>query len=165
LDEDVVKRIEKGQRIWSYEFSKMFHRLVFERSSLIARLLTRYYKWIGDTSTLSRLSHANEHTAKMLLYGCQDCGDCALADMAFCCPKGQCAKQQRNGPCGGSAKGMCEAYPNQRPCVWTRVYERKKSDGKLDEMRTAYVPPQKTQLAHSSGWANYFLKRDHSANK
>jgi methylenetetrahydrofolate reductase (NADPH) len=162
-DEDVITRLEKGKRLWSYEFSKGLHQLVFDRSRLIARLLTRYYRWIGDTSALARISHANELTAKMLLYGCQDCGDCALADMAFCCPKGQCAKQQRNGPCGGSAKGMCEAYPDQRPCVWTRVYDRKKSDGQLEEMRTTYIPPQKSQLAHSSGWANYFLNRDHSA--
>ncbi|MEI7880055.1 MAG: methylenetetrahydrofolate reductase C-terminal domain-containing protein [bacterium] len=163
-DEDIVRRIEKGHRIWSYEFSKLFHRIVFDRSSVIARLLTRYYKMIGDKSALARLSHAGEHATKMLMYKCQDCGDCALADMAFCCPKGRCAKQQRNGPCGGSVKGMCEAYPDERPCAWTLVYNRKKSDGNLDEMRTSYIPPQKSQLAHTSGWANYFLNRDHSAH-
>ena len=165
VDEDIVKELGKGPRIWGYEFSKLFHRVMFTRSSPIARLLTWYYKAIGDRSALARFSHANEYAAKMLLYGCQDCGDCALADMAYCCPKGQCAKQQRNGPCGGSAEGMCEAYPEERACAWTRVYNRMKSDGKLDEMRTAYVPPQRSQLAHTSGWSNYFLKRDHAAEK
>ena len=161
-DADVVKGLGKGRRIFGYEASKLFHRIVFERKSLVARLLTRYYKLIGDKSALARLSHLGEHASKMMLYGCQDCGDCALADMAYCCPKGLCAKQQRNGPCGGSAKGMCEAHPDARPCAWTNVYKRLKSDGKLDEMRTHYVPPQRSQLAHTSGWANYFLRRDHA---
>jgi methylenetetrahydrofolate reductase (NADPH) len=162
-DKDVVKGLGKGRCIWGYELSKFFHRVVFERNSVVARILTRYYKRIGNKSALARFSHANEHAAKMLLYGCQDCGDCALTDMAFCCPKGLCAKQQRNGPCGGSANGMCEAYSDSRPCAWTLVYNRLKSDGKLDEMRTKYVPPQRSQLANTSGWANYFLRRDHNA--
>jgi len=162
-DEDVVSRIVKGRHIWSYELSKFFHRRIFERNSMIARLLTRYYKAIGDKSTLARFSHTNEQVTKMLLYGCQDCGDCALTEMAFCCPKSRCAKQQRNGPCGGSVNGMCEAYPDEKPCAWTLIYNRMKSDGKLDELRTKYMPPPKSQLAHTSGWANYFLHRDHSA--
>jgi len=162
-DGDVVKGLGKGSFNPGYAVSKVFHRIVFERNSVVARLLTWYYKMIGDKSVLAHVSHAGEHAAKMLLYGCQDCGDCALADMAYCCPKGLCAKQQRNGPCGGSTHGMCEAYPDERACAWTRVYKRLKSDGKLDEMRMKYVPPQRSQLAHTSGWANYFLRRDHAA--
>jgi methylenetetrahydrofolate reductase (NADPH) len=163
VDEDVVKGLGKGSRIWSYEMSKLFHRIVFERKSLVARLLTRYYRMIGDKSAVARLSHACEHASKMVLYGCQDCGDCFLAEMAYCCPKGLCAKQQRNGPCGGSTRSMCEAHPDERVCVWTQVYKRLKSDGKLDEMRTGYSPPLRSQLGHTSGWANYFLGRDHTA--
>lgn len=164
-DADVLGSIPRGRRQLGYEISKLFHRFMFTRSGLMARLLTRYYTLIGDRSALARLSHAGEHSTKMLLYGCQDCGDCALADMAYCCPRGQCAKQQRNGPCGGSKNGMCEAYPNERPCAWTVVYNRHKSDGTLAEMRDGYVPPARNQLAHSSGWANYFLRRDHSSRQ
>ena len=78
-------------------------------------------------------------------------------------PMGQCAKQQRNGPCGGSTDGMCEVYPDEKPCVWTKVYRRLKSVGRLDEMRGAYVPARKAELGYTSGWANYFLGRDHAA--
>lgn len=164
-DVDPVKSLGKGARIFGYELSKLFHSIVFERRSPVAKMLTWYYKKIGDKSALARFSHVNEHAMKMMLYGCQDCGDCALADMAYCCPKGLCAKQQRNGPCGGSATGMCEAHPDGKACAWTLVYKRLKSDGKLDEMRSGYVPPQRSQLAHTSGWANYFLGRDHKAGK
>lgn len=164
-DEDVLKNMGKGAKILGYEISKVFHRTVFERNSVMARMLTKYYKAIGDKSGLARFSHANEHLIKMMMFRCQDCGDCALADMAYCCPKGRCEKQQRNGPCGGSSTGFCEAHPGEKPCAWTLIYNRMKSDGKLEEMRSKYIPPIRSQLDHTSGWANYFLERDHSAEK
>jgi methylenetetrahydrofolate reductase (NADPH) len=58
---------------------------------------------------------------------------------------------------------MCEVYPDEKPCVWTRVYERMKGAGKLEELRTLYTPPRKMELAYTSGWANYFLEVDHAA--
>ncbi|MCX6998199.1 MAG: methylenetetrahydrofolate reductase C-terminal domain-containing protein [Kiritimatiellaeota bacterium] len=163
VDDDPVKPIGRGRRSFSYACSDIFHRLVFERQSLVCKLLTRYYRAVGDRSWLARLAHAVEAPVKALLYDCQDCGDCALPDMAYCCPQGQCAKQQRNGPCGGSTRGMCEVYPDEKPCVWTKAYQRLKSARKLEELRTQYVPPRKMELAHTSGWANYFLGRDHAA--
>lgn len=162
VDADVLPGLKRGRRLFGYEFSKLFHKVVFERDRVIARLLTRYYKLVGDKSALARLSHKAEHGTKMLLYGCQDCGDCALADMAFYCPMCGCAKFQRNGPCGGSVAGMCEVYPDEKRCAWAVVYERHKSDGTLEAMRSTYVPPRRNQLANTSGWANYFLRRDHS---
>lgn len=162
VDADVLTGLKRGRRLVGYELSKLFHKIVFERDRIIARLLTRYYKLVGDKSALARLSHKVEHGTKMLLYGCQDCGDCALADMAFYCPMCGCAKFQRNGPCGGSISGMCEVYPDEKRCAWAVVYERHKSDGTLEEMRSNYVPPRRNQLAKTSGWANYFLRRDHS---
>ena len=44
----------------------------------------------------------------MPLFGCRDCGDCSLPDIAYVCPESQCAKNQRNGPCGGTRDGLCE---------------------------------------------------------
>ena len=58
---------------------------------------------------------------------------------------------------------MCEHYPKEKACAWTRVYGRLKADGELERMRTQYIPPRKTELAHTSGWANYCLRKDHSA--
>ncbi|MEI7901601.1 MAG: methylenetetrahydrofolate reductase C-terminal domain-containing protein [bacterium] len=163
VDEDPVKKLPASPGVLGYSLSMLIHRLAFEHGSLGCRLLTGYYKLIGERSLLARLSHCNEHLLKMLTFACRDCGDCALPDMAYCCPQGKCAKQQRNGPCGGSTRGMCEVYPDEKPCVWTLVYPRLKGAGKVEEMRTQYVPPRKMELSFTSGWANYFLSRDHAA--
>ncbi len=162
-DDDPVKHLPPGRRLLGYGLAMAMHRLAFERGSLGCRLLTGYYKLVGDRSVLARFSHFNENLIKLLCFHCRDCGDCALPDMAYCCPQGKCAKQQRNGPCGGSTRGMCEVYPDQKHCVWTLVYPRLKGAGKVAEMRTGYVPPRKMELAYTSAWANYFLNRDHAA--
>jgi methylenetetrahydrofolate reductase (NADPH) len=162
-DDDPVKHLPAGRPVFSYGAAMSMHALLFERDSLGCRALTRYYKLVGDRSLMARFSHLNEYLLKILAFDCRDCGDCALPDMAYCCPQGQCAKQQRNGPCGGSTRGMCEVYPDEKPCVWTLVYPRLKGDGKLDDMRARYVPPRKMELAYTSAWANYFLERDHAA--
>lgn len=163
VDADPVKNLPTTKGVLSYKMAMAIHHLAFEPGSLGNRMLTSYYKKIGDNSLFAKFSHFNEFALKMLSFGCRDCGDCALADMAYCCPQSKCAKQQRNGPCGDSTCGMCGVFPNERPCAWTLVYTRLKGAGKLDEMRTKYVPPRKMNLSFTSGWANYFLKRDHAA--
>lgn len=159
---DPVLSVGKNGGSFSYSIMRAFHRAFFDPSAAGFRMLQRYYRAIQGKKTLSRVSHTSEYVSKKILFGCKDCGDCALADMAYCCPRAQCAKQQRNGPCGGSINGMCEAYPDEKPCVWTNVYKRMKSTGELEVMRTRYVPPKKNELASTSGWENYFLGRDHA---
>jgi methylenetetrahydrofolate reductase (NADPH) len=163
VDEDPVKKLPPGHGKLGYEISMAFHRMAFERGSIGCRLLTRYYQMTVRHPRLAKFSHFNEYMVKMLSFGCRDCGDCALPDMAYCCPQSMCAKQQRNGPCGDSKCGMCGVYPDERPCAWTVVYSRMKGAGKLEEMRSNYVPPRKMNLAYTSGWANYFLNKDHAA--
>jgi methylenetetrahydrofolate reductase (NADPH) len=60
---------------------------------------------------------------------------------------------------------MCEVYPDEKRCAWSVIYDRLKSHSDLDQMRSAYVPPRKGELAYTSGWANYYLGRDHTARE
>lgn len=163
VDQDPVQTLPSGASGFGYAISMVMHRIFFERDSLGLRFMTALHKLAGDRSVLARLFHQFEFDVKEVCFKCRDCGDCALPDMAYCCPQGRCAKQQRNGPCGGSVRGMCEVYPDETPCVWTRVYPRLKGARKLEEMRTQYVPPRKMQLAYTSAWANFYLNRDHAA--
>ena len=162
-DEDPVKKLPAGHGKIGYGISMAVHRMAFDRGSVGCRLLTRYYQMTQKHPVLARFSHFNEYMVKLLSFGCRDCGDCALPDMAYCCPQSMCAKQQRNGPCGDSKCGQCGVYSDERPCVWTVVYSRMKGAKKLEEMRANYVPPRKMNLSFTSGWANYFLNKDHAA--
>ena len=103
-----------------------------------------------------------EHWSKSALFGCKDCGDCSLPEIAFLCPESQCAKNQRNGPCGGTREGRCEV-DGYGDCIWLRAYERLKHDGREQEL-LAHAPVVQNQgLRGTSSWANFWLRRDHAA--
>jgi methylenetetrahydrofolate reductase (NADPH) len=148
----------------NFHMSRCFHRFVFTEGTPLYRLAKWTYRLLEKCKPLARLAYFFERNIKRLLFDCQECGDCALFELAYLCPMSRCAKNQRNGPCGGSRDGRCEVDQAKR-CVWTTAYERCAATGKLDSMRTAYVPPVDNSLARTSGWANFFLARDHAAKK
>ncbi len=147
-----------------FDMSRVFHRVVFTEEVLGYRFARLIYSAIEKRKLAGRLCYFYERQVKRLLFDCQECGDCALFDLAFLCPMSKCAKFQRNGPCGGSRNGMCEANDTKR-CVWTLVYERFSSTDNLDYLRKEYVPPVNCSLSETSSWANFFLGRDHTSKK
>jgi len=144
--------------------SRIFHRMVFKDGALLYRLARRIYRLLEKWKTLGRVFYFCERQAKRLLFDCQECGDCALFDLAYLCPMSKCAKSQRNGPCGGSTDGMCEA-DDAKKCVWVMAYDRFSATGKLDYIREEYVPPVECELMKTSSWANYYMGRDHTGKK
>jgi methylenetetrahydrofolate reductase (NADPH) len=97
-----------------------------------------------------------EFAIKMLLYKCQNCGDCRLADLAFLCPHSGCAKFLLNGPCGGSQDGWCEVYPKKKRCFYVRIFERLKFQ-ELEKLFTGEVlPPREWSRNHTSAWLHFF---------
>jgi len=80
---------------------------------------------------------------------CQGCGLCVLGDFGAICPVTRCSKSLLNGPCGGSAEGLCEV--NQEiACAWHQIYDRLKLLGKLERMAD-YVPPKDWSTARDGG--------------
>lgn len=149
---------------FNYSLSRLFHKMFFEPGK----------KFFGPMKSLAhsiegkgpeKLFHSLEHGAKALLYNCQDCGDCALIDTAYVCPMGDCPKNQRNGPCEGSYTGWCEVYPGQKQCVWVRAYNRLKKYGEENELNSYQVSPYNWELQHTSSWINFYLGKDHSAER
>jgi methylenetetrahydrofolate reductase (NADPH) len=126
-------------------------------------------RWLARIIESSRIAKkcfgAFEYWSKAILYGCKDCGDCAVFETAYLCPVSHCPKNQRNGPCGGSYLGWCEVYPGEKQCIWVRAYQRLKSQGKEDSIGNIFVPPQDWALWQTSSWLNYFLGRDHISRK
>ena len=97
-----------------YYLSRAVHASLFEPGSPLFHPMTGAAKWIDKRSILNKSFASLEFWTKAILYGCQNCGDCALFDVAYLCPVSQCPKNQRNGPCGGSFEGWCEVYPGEK---------------------------------------------------
>jgi len=106
-----------------------------------------------------------EHLPKVMLYDCRDCGDCSLTDVAYNCPMSQCPKYQRNGACGGSRDGWCEVHPGKRKCIYVKAYSRLKNYGEEKSLDSYIVPPCNWDFFQTSSWINFFLGRDHSAER
>jgi methylenetetrahydrofolate reductase (NADPH) len=148
----------------NYRLSKWAHNTIFAPG-------TAFAGWGAKICANSRNSFQGpkplrvlEHLSKSLLFQCKDCGDCSLPDIAYLCPESQCAKNQRNGPCGGTREGRCEV-DGYGDCIWLRAYERLKHDGKEQDLLKHAPVIQNQGLRGTSAWANSWLGRDHTARK
>jgi len=144
-----------------YHLSKHFHALMFEKGKGLAPLAEKMCRKAKNPSQGPPLMRAVEHVAKSVLFSCRDCGDCSLGETTFLCPESQCAKNQRNGPCGGTRDGKCEVFDYE--CIWARAYDRMKYEGKSEHLLDHAPVIQNQGLRGTSGWANFWLGKDHTS--
>jgi len=143
----------------TYRLAQFMHKVAFENGRGLAPLGKRLCQSGQDKNACPGWLRLAERTSKSLLFDCRDCGDCSLSETAFLCPMSQCPKNQRNGPCGGSSGQRCEV--RDHPCIWSRAYDRRASDGDPKAM-LEYTPVfQDQSLQDTSAWANYWHQRDH----
>jgi methylenetetrahydrofolate reductase (NADPH) len=147
-----------------YSMMRTVHNLAFEPGKPFFGMMRGITGAVEGTS-MEKVFHGLEHVAKVISNDCKDCGDCALADLAYVCPMSQCPKNQRNGACGGSYQGWCEVYPNERQCVFVRAYARLKKYGEEEQLNSYRVPPCNWDLYQKSSWTNFFQGKDHSAER
>lgn len=144
----------------SYRVSKFVHDIMFTPGKGFWNLGRKMCANSQDPMQGPKLMRAAEHVGKALMFGCKDCGDCSLPDIAFLCPESACAKNQRNGPCGGTRDGKCEV--DDFECIWSRAYDRLKYEGKEQELLAHAPVIQDQALRGTSSWANTWLERDHT---
>ena len=148
----------------TYRLSKWSHDTMFVPGKPLAKWGAKICAESADPMQGPRPLRVLEHLSKAALFRCRDCGDCSLPEIAYLCPESQCAKNQRNGPCGGTREGRCEV-DGYGDCIWLRAYERLNHDsaeqGLLDHAPTV----QNQGLRGTSAWANLWLGRDHTAKR
>ena len=88
-----------------------------------------------------------------------------MHELSYQCPMSLCAKQQRNGACGGSYEGWCEVYPGKQKCIYVTMYDKFKAAGKEEDMKEGYIPPVNWDLYRTSSWLNFFNGRDYNHRK
>ncbi len=147
---------------FAYGLSKLSHSLMFAPGRVFTKLGTKLCANAADPRQGPAPLRALEHISKAVLFRCHDCGDCSLPEIAYLCPESQCAKNQRNGPCGGTRDGRCEV-DGYGDCIWLRAYERLKHDGREAELLSHAPVIQNQGLRGTSSWANHWLGRDHAA--
>lgn len=141
-----------------YRFNRFVHDVAFDPESRGFGVARGVYSRL-EQARLMWPAHVFEQAVKVPMFDCKDCGDCSLPDIAYQCPEGACAKNQRNGPCGGSIDGECEV-PGRR-CVWTEAYDRLRPYGEAMAMVDREPVLQDNALRGTSAWANTYLGRDH----
>jgi methylenetetrahydrofolate reductase (NADPH) len=146
-----------------YRFSRRVHDTLFASDAPLFQAGRRFYRRIDQSPrAVRRAAHVLEQATKVPLFACKDCGDCSLPEIAYVCPESMCAKNQRNGPCGGTRDGLCEVYDTE--CIWSDAYERLKAYGEEETMLDGPVVVKDNALQGTSAWANTFLGRDHQAH-
>jgi methylenetetrahydrofolate reductase (NADPH) len=143
-----------------YQISKLSHETMFTPRKPFARWGAGVCAHAKDPMQGPAPLRILEHLSKAALYRCKDCGDCSLPDIAYLCPESQCAKNQRNGPCGGTREGRCEV-DGYGDCIWLRAYERLQHDGRENTLLDHAPVVQNQGLRGTSAWANLWLGRDH----
>lgn len=107
-----------GVRFWSVRHARALRRL-YDACARVSRLLAPLVRLAGRGRAEALLQPV-ERASKGLLFDCKMCGQCVLSSTGMACPM-NCAKQMRNGPCGGvRADGGCEVHPAM-PCVWVQA--------------------------------------------
>ncbi len=145
-----------------WAISRAMHRVAFSSGKGLAPAGAWLCAHASDSAKGPAPLRALERFSKSVLYGCRDCGDCSLPETAFLCPESRCAKNQRNGPCGGSRNGHCEV-DGYGECMWMLAYERLQRQGRPEELLDHVPVLQDQRLRGTSSWANFWLGRDHTA--
>ena len=156
--------LEQARRMvpLTYKLNRIVHDKVFEKDSHGFGAGKQLYTRLDRANGAKKVAHRVEHALKVLSFDCRDCGDCSLPDIAYLCPESQCAKNQRNGPCGGTRDGQCEV--GEKQCIWALAYDRLKAYGEEERMLEGPVSIKDAGLKGTSAWANTFLERDHHAS-
>lgn len=147
----------------NYKFSNWVHDLMFTQNKGLFNLGKKMCANSKDSFQGPFLMRQIENMSKSMMFSCKDCGDCSLPETAFLCPESQCAKNQRNGPCGGTIEGKCEVLDTE--CIWSRAYKRLKTKGEHLNLLDHVPAIQDQGLRGTSSWANSWLNRDHIGKK
>ncbi len=143
-----------------YSLLRKVHDTFFDSMHPLGPVYRKLSKTVDRMRAGGLFMHLLEDIPKSAILHCQKCGDCAIQHVGFLCPESQCAKHSRNGACGGSSGGRCEAFPD-RACVWDRAYRRMASESTSGQLSEGCVPPRMWELNHTSSWLNFHLQRDH----
>ena len=160
LNKNLLAKGQKTKHVnLNYKVSKRFYQFLFTEDKGLYNIGKNICSKANNRNNAPSWLFSLERTGKKWLYDCRDCGDCSLSEIAYLCPESQCAKNQRNGPCGGSSNTKCEV--KDFDCIWAKAYDRHKYEGDIWQLLEHAPTIQNHQLEGTSSWGNFWLKKDH----
>ncbi|MDR3203904.1 MAG: methylenetetrahydrofolate reductase C-terminal domain-containing protein [Deltaproteobacteria bacterium] len=88
---------------------------------------------------------------------CQACGNCIIHKFGGMCPVTRCSKSLMNGPCGGSAGGVCE-ISKEVECIWHLIATKFMEEGKLEQF--APIQPIKDWSSSRDGGPRKIVREE-----
>jgi 5,10-methylenetetrahydrofolate reductase len=141
--------VMEALRHWSVRHAPALKR-VYDACTRFAPYFHPILDWLGPARA-ERLIAPIEHATKGLFFDCKMCGQCVLSSTGMACPT-NCAKQMRNGPCGGvGVDSSCEVVPTMR-CVWVEATAGRKAIAGGVIPSGAVLPPIDHRHEHRSSW-------------
>jgi len=141
-------------RRWSVRHARGL-RSVYQTLARLAPWLAPLVRLLGRAGA-EAVARPVERAIKGFLFDCRMCGECVLSGTGMACPM-NCAKQMRNGPCGGvRADGGCEVDPQVR-CVWLEAMDGAKRIGLSVKEGGALLRPLDHAREGRSSWVPVIL--------
>ncbi len=160
LNASLFKKGKKTKHVnLNYTVSKRFHKLLFTKGKGLYNTGKNICEKSNSNLNAPKWLYKLEQLGKKTMFDCKDCGDCSLQEIAYLCPESQCAKNQRNGPCGGTLNTKCEV--KDIDCIWARAYDRVKYEGDIWQLLDHVPTIQDHALDGTSSWGNFWLEKDH----
>ena len=82
----LAEKYKKTSPPFKYRLSRMAHKLLFNKGRGLFRLISPLARRVDSSPRARSAMEFNEHIAKVVMFGCMNCGDCALFDVAYICP-------------------------------------------------------------------------------
>ena len=111
--EQPVARTSRNPVPLIYRISRVAHALLFNEKSVLFRMLQPLAARIDASPRARRAFGWSEHMAKTGMFGCMNCGDCALFDVAYICPMHSARSSSATGRAAAATTGGARRTPGR----------------------------------------------------
>ncbi|WP_353173577.1 methylenetetrahydrofolate reductase C-terminal domain-containing protein [Acinetobacter rudis] len=151
------KKVSLGQ-IVKYQQLHLMHDAVFNSKLGLGLGHMIFNQGFWNKKPAAKALLKTELLSKHSVVGCDNCGQCRLADTLYICPE-TCPKGLANGPCGGTTLDRCEF--GDRECIHSVKARLAKAVEQTDVLKDQLIDAVPIEVRGSSSWRNWYLKDDH----
>lgn len=141
-------------QIIKYRQLHLLHDALFQSKAAkgLGKFIFKSKFWHNHKASKALLK--TELMSKYSVVGCENCGQCRLAETLYICPE-TCPKGLANGPCGGTTLDRCEF--GDRECIHSTKARLAKAVNQTDVLKNILIPTVPIEVRGTSSWKNWFI--------